>query len=192
MHGAGAPDLLTLVLAGGRATRFPGKLAVTVNGEALLSGVIRRLQACSQVVLAGRPHGIEPDIQIIDDAQPGRGPLSALAHAFSRLEATLILVVAGDMPNAGEPLLRLLQDAYRAGDAAVVPEHDGMVEPLAALYERAAFVRAAQAALTQGARSMHGLLERLPARYVTAPPDWFVNINAAADIPAASPQGSHG
>ena len=91
--------------------------------------------------------------------------------------------VAGDSPGITTEVLSRLERAWKDGDEAVVPDHDGRREPLAALYDREAFAREARILLRGGDASMHGLLERLRVRYVAMPAVHFVNINTAEDWP---------
>ncbi|HEX8805295.1 MAG TPA: hypothetical protein VF741_00045, partial [Candidatus Aquilonibacter sp.] len=71
---------------------------------------------------------------------------------------------------------------WQHGDEAVVPEHDGRLEPLAALYDREALLREAWECLHGEDRSMHALLARLRVRRVPCDAQAFANINTSADL----------
>ena len=182
-----APDLTIVILAGGRATRFPGKLEATFDGEPLLARVYRHLREVAPVVIAGRDTFSDAldallECPIIVDRWPDRGPLGGLLSAAYETNAARIFAAAGDAPLITRALIAKLLEAWIDGDEAVVPEHDGRLEPLAALYDRTAFVREAWECLHGGDASMHGLLARLRVRPVPADARTFANINTSADL----------
>ena len=81
-------------------------------------------------------------------AGPTAGRSAACFRQPVETRAQRIFAVAGDAPLVTAPLVETLLQARRDGDEAVVPEHDGRLEPLAALYERAALLRKAGSAYT--------------------------------------------
>lgn len=183
-----APNLAIVILAGGRATRFPGKLEAPFEGEPLLARVYHHLREVAPVMIAGRDTfsgrlDALLDCPIIVDRWPDRGPLGGLLSAACQTRAQRIFAVAGDAPLVTAPLVETLLQARRDGDEAVVPEHDGRLEPLAALYERAALLREGWECLHGEDRSMHGLLARLQTRRVPCEAKMFANVNTASDLP---------
>lgn len=175
-----------VVLAGGRATRFPGKLAHDVGGETLLERACRNASAAGiPVYLAGSATftpSDRPNLPLLEDRWPGGGPLRALFSACRSLQCDRIFALAGDEPNAGAALFAALNDAWQPGDEAVVPRHGSHLEPLAALYSRRALLREAEVLLAQGRDAMHALVERLHARTIDVPAATFANVNARADL----------
>lgn len=186
MSHAREPDLAIVILAGGRATRFPGKLEAALEGEPLLARVYRNMRGLGPVTIAGRDT-FSPaldallDCPIVVDRWPDRGPLGGLLSACLELHARCIFAVAGDAPMVTREVIDALRAAARDGDEAVVPSHGGRLEPLAALYLREALVREGLAAIAEADRSMHGLLRRLRTRDVALEERYFVNVNTAAD-----------
>ncbi len=180
-------DVTTVILAGGRATRFPGKLERDVCGEPLLSRVYHQLRGAAPVVIAGAGT-FSPkldaalDCPLIVDRWPGRGPLAGLLSACSELTSPWIFAVAGDAPHVTPLVLQTLLEARQDHDEAVVSEHGGLLEPLASLYRREALEREGQDVLHGGNASMHALIDRLKLRRVPMPADYFLNINTAADL----------
>jgi molybdopterin-guanine dinucleotide biosynthesis protein A len=177
-----------LLLAGGKATRFPGKLAREIDGEPMLLRVYRRLRAAGLPMFVAAqgtfPGGIDAqlDCPLLIDREPDGGPLAALCSACGQIGADRVFAIAADQPQLGTPLLEGLAAAWRPGDEAVVPHHGGRAEPLAALYARSAVLREGFALLRQGKGAMHALIERLRARLVTMPDAWFANVNMPADL----------
>ena len=180
-------DLAIVILAGGRATRFPGKLEADIGGEPLLARVYRHLRDVAPVTIAARDTFSAHldallDCPIVVDRWPDRGPLGGLLSACSELRAPLVFAVAGDSPLITRDVLQSLRAARRDGDEAVVPEHGGALEPLAALYDRVALMRVAMEALRGPDRSMHAALAKLRTRRVPLEQRFFLNVNTADDV----------
>ena len=182
-----AGDVTTVILAGGRATRLPGKLELPIDGEPLLARVYHHLRDAAPVVIAGAgtfSSALDAvlDCPIVIDRWPGRGPLAGLLSASTEIATPWIFAVAGDAPRVTPLVLRTLLEARRDGDEAVISEHEGRLEPLASLYRRDALEREGHDVLHEGNASMHALLDRLHVRRVTMAPDLFLNVNTAADL----------
>jgi molybdopterin-guanine dinucleotide biosynthesis protein A len=107
--------------------------------------------------MAGRP------AQLLAVADPGQGPLAALAAALRALPAEYLVVVAGDHPSLRVELLRRLV-AMRARAPALACRRGGRVEPLVAVYRREPALAAAEARLAGPEHSLRGLLSDLGAR----------------------------
>ncbi len=182
MNGA----IAVAILAGGRARRFPGKLEQPIGGRPMLAGVYEGAAATGWPVYLIGTRPLLPSIEGIDartiaDAAPGTGPLQAFAAACAAIQEPLVVALAGDEPYVDAALLRDLERCWVAGDEAVVPRHDGGIEPLAALYDRRAVLRESAAATSAGA-SMHALIQRLRVRYVPTPQRYFANVNTPDDL----------
>lgn len=176
-----------VILAGGRATRLPGKLERDFGGEPLLGRVYHNVRDFAPVIVAGAGSLNDSvdamlDCPIVIDRWPARGPLGGLLSASAETSAEHIFAVAGDAPNVTSEMLERLANAWQPGDEAVVPEHDGRAEPLAALYSKAALEREGYALLASDDASMHALLRRLHVRRVPLPANYFLNINTVADL----------
>ncbi|HUA09263.1 MAG TPA: molybdenum cofactor guanylyltransferase [Candidatus Acidoferrales bacterium] len=180
-------DLAIVILAGGRATRFPGKLEARFAGEPLLAHVYHHVRDIAPTLIAARDTfsvalDAELDCPIVIDRWPDHGPLGGLLSAAYETQAPWIFAIAGDAPLVVPGVVEALRSAWRTGDQAVVPEHEGRLEPLAALYDRAALLREAWECLHGGDRSMHALLARLRVRRVPLDAKFFANINTSEDL----------
>jgi molybdopterin-guanine dinucleotide biosynthesis protein A len=180
-------DLAIVILAGGRSTRFPGKLEATLDGEPLLARVYRQVRDIAPTVIAGRDTFSGDldallDCPIVVDRWPDRGPLGGLLSAAHEVTAPRIFAVAGDAPLVTEEIVNALLVAWEHGDEAAVPEHGGRLEPLAALYDREALMREAWECLHGEDVSMHGLLGHLRVRRVACEAAGFANVNTTADL----------
>jgi molybdopterin-guanine dinucleotide biosynthesis protein A len=179
------------ILGGGAATRLPGKLVLDAGGEPMIARVYRNVGRGRETFVScagGFPAAVDAHLPLpmVVDRMPGRGPLGGLVTTLARMRSAWVFVVAGDAPFVDADLPAALAAARRPGDEAVVPESfiDGVarLEPLAALYERWAFLRAGVAALRAGSRSVRGVVERLNARRVLVrDARIFTNVNTPAD-----------
>jgi molybdopterin-guanine dinucleotide biosynthesis protein A len=176
-----------VVLAGGRATRLPGKLERSIDGEPMLERVCRNARALGFPVYLAGSGEFSPalarglNLPMLHDRWPGAGPLRALFSAADALDCERIFALAGDEVCAGVALFRALEAAWRDGDEAVVPRHDARIEPLAAIYSRHALVREAGELLARRDEAMHALIARLQTRLVDVSGEHFANVNTPED-----------
>jgi molybdopterin-guanine dinucleotide biosynthesis protein A len=167
-----AGALAAAVLAGGSSRRMGrDKATLPVGGAELARRAIAAAArlATPVVVVAPAGHPAVPLAQATGAgwvADPGNGPLEALVCALRAVEAPHLLLLAADHPVLAPALLDLLA-AGRAGYEAVACRRGPRLEPLVAVYQRAAALAAAEAMLGEGAdRSLRGLLSRLHTRVV--------------------------
>jgi molybdopterin-guanine dinucleotide biosynthesis protein A len=109
-----------------------------VGGERVIDRVSRALRETTDdlLLVANDPAADAwlPGVRRTADLLRDRGPLGGI-HAALALRASVILVVAWDMPFVAPALLVELRRRGRAGHVAVVPESaDGRLEPACALY----------------------------------------------------------
>jgi molybdenum cofactor guanylyltransferase len=177
-----------VLLAGGQARRFPHKLEQRIGGEPMILRCYRALRATGWPVYvsANESFGSEIDAALdaplLADREPGRGPLHAFVSACESIAADRVFAVAADQPRLESSALERLADAWQKGDEAVVPSHDGKVEPLAALYDRRAVLRERPSLERDGKNAMHDLIARLAVRYVPMEAAFFYNVNEPADL----------
>jgi molybdopterin-guanine dinucleotide biosynthesis protein A len=181
-------DTAIVLLAGGQARRFPGKLEHPIDGRAMLVRVYERVHAAGwPVYIAGqssfsREVDAQLDAPLVIDRRPGGGPLRALLSACAAIRAERIFAVAADQPRFDAVVLRCLATAWQPGDEAVVPEHDGELEPLAALYARPALLAEGFELRRSGRSAMRDVIARLAARFVPLDAGYFYNVNRMADV----------
>jgi molybdenum cofactor guanylyltransferase len=161
------------VLAGGPSRRMGrDKATLPVGGAALgqlaLDAVAAVADPVALVAPAGHPANAllaraGPSSRLVAVADPGEGPLAALAAALRALPAAHLVVVGGDHPGLRVALLRHLVDG-RATAPALACRRAGVLEPLVAVYRRDAALAAAEARLAGPHRSLRGLLADLGVR----------------------------
>jgi len=157
------------ILAGGRARRLGGrdKSALAVGARSILDRQIAVLrEVADPVLLVGGPaRESGGGVRAVPDRYPGCGPLGGLFTALEAADTPQVLVVACDLPFLTAPFLRMLIEAGRDVDVALVRTHDGY-HPLCASYARscAAPIRRH---LDAGRLKVIDLLEEVRVRAIT-------------------------
>ena len=186
------------VLAGGASRRMGrDKATLAVGGVELASLALAAAARVAHPVVLVAPEG-HPARRVAAPAvaDPGLGPLAALAAALDALEAEHVLVLAGDHPGLRVELLARLVALAGEGEA-VACRRGPRLEPLVAVYERAPALAAARARLAGPARgrSLTRLLADL-GTLVVEEPEWrrldpdgrsFVDLDDPADLAAWDP-----
>jgi molybdopterin-guanine dinucleotide biosynthesis protein A len=127
-------------------------------------------QVVSPVIVVGAASQDLPplpaDVIITRDPAPARGPLVGLAAGLAAVTAEAAYVSSCDVPLLRPAFVRRMINLLGDFDAAV-PEVDGRLHPLAAVYRRE--VRTiAESLLSSGERRLTHLLSVLRTRIVTA------------------------
>lgn len=126
-----------VVLVGGQSSRMGrDKALIEIDGRTMLERAVDLLRPhVREILIIGDPakytttHG-----SVIADELPGMGPLGGLVTALKRARYVRLLVIACDMPDLNDRLMTCLKAALDEGHDAVVPQHSGGIEPLAAAY----------------------------------------------------------
>lgn len=173
-----------VLLTGGASRRMGAdKARLVVDGEPLAERIARSLaEHCSRVTALGR----EPldGCNFLEDQEDFAGPLIALSRFVPT--ANGVFVVSCDLPRFDGRLVSLL-DSLREGWQAVVPQADGHLQPLCALYSADAWGELA-GTVEEGKRSLMAWLENL--RYRTVDPEEIADagIDSLAIRGANSPE----
>ncbi|HTU51482.1 MAG TPA: molybdenum cofactor guanylyltransferase [Acidobacteriaceae bacterium] len=158
----GAPAEITgFVLAGGRSSRlgrdkallpWPPSDSAEENGQTLLQHSIVRLQSvCATVSICANRDDLSFAGAIIPDALPGSGPLGGIVAALEYSTTDWNLMLAVDLPYLPVEALQALAAFARSEEdprttsalsslppvACVLPQLDGLPQPLCGLYHRA-------------------------------------------------------
>ena len=188
--------MVAVILSGGQSRRMgTPKAWVDIGGRPCIGRVLDACRAAPlgvefQGTLAGLAEAF-PGVPVWPDADPGQGPLAALAAAFARRPGRSVFLLACDLPFVSPDLLRGVAAALDGADWAV-PAHGGQLHPLCAAYAPSALPLVA-ALLGQGRRDMHALLRHpaLSGRRVEPTPAWgapdtlLMNVNTPEDLAAA-------
>ncbi|HWW00346.1 MAG TPA: molybdenum cofactor guanylyltransferase [Candidatus Acidoferrum sp.] len=186
--------LTAMLLAGGCSRRMGrDKATLVFDGEPLWQRQLRALRKLPPTVLwvsgRTRPVWCPPELEIVLDEPPSRGPLSGLGAGLSRLQTSHLLVLAIDLPRVPVVHLRKLWSLAEPGKA-VIPLNEDYFEPLCAVYPAEASP-IAQQALSSGDFSLQHLAKSLVStslgRAYAVPPQerpFYLNLNTPADLPA--------
>jgi molybdenum cofactor guanylyltransferase len=156
------PGLTGILLAGGASSRFgsPKELA-EYEGETLADRAWRLLEeACDERLVVGRG-GL---------ADPGTGPVAAIAVGLRAAEHELAVVIPVDMPLLTPDALRLLADACR--DAATA-----QAGPLPC-----AVARRMLPAFETGERRLRTVLDGLATARIELDERLLANVNEPSDL----------
>lgn len=152
-----------ILLTGGRSRRLGTDksrlVADPATGETLAARGARRLRAVCGGPVLEVGDGVS-GLPSVREQPPGAGPLAALAAAGVELRARghrgPALLLAVDMPDVDEALLRLL--AEWPGEPTVVPVAGGRLQPVCARYGADAML-AAESLVIAGLRPFRNLLD---------------------------------
>src|SRR5579862_9783047 len=133
-----------LILAGGEATRLPGKLELDAGNVPMLARVFANLSPGRETWLSLKetlPPGLDAYLNapVAVDRWSARGPLAGMLGTMACMRSRWVFAAAGDAPLLDGAFVDELAAARREGDEAVVPVSARGFEPLAALYDRLAF-----------------------------------------------------
>jgi molybdopterin-guanine dinucleotide biosynthesis protein A len=134
-------DATGFVLAGGRSTRMgEDKALVRFAGLPLVEGALGILrEAGLDARIAGGASGLAEFAPLVEDAQPGLGPLGGICAALASTSARLAVFLPVDLPLLPAALVAYMLDHARiTGRAVTVPSVNGFVQTFPAVVNRAA------------------------------------------------------
>ena len=200
-QGAAKAPINGLVLAGGQSRRMQrDKAALELGGDPALHRAYRLLQAhcdaCFASIRADQAHDpVRRDLPHVVDDGVTEGPLAGIVSALNSQPGCAWLVVACDLPLLDDPTLTRLI-AHRDVTAiatAFASAHDGLPEPLCAIYEPASLPVLLEYA-NQDIRCPRKILLREDSR-VTLLPDAghaLDNVNTPEDLAQVSARLANG
>lgn len=165
-------EISAAVLAGGYSTRMGrDKASLPFGDGTLLSHQIQKLKklGIDEVLISGTAEGI-PDVY------PHRGPLSGIHACLLKTKHDAVLFLSVDAPLLPEETLLSLIEAHRSGITLL--EHDGELEPLMGIYDRA-LAETCESILKTERTSVRRLLDQAAVRTVpyTGDPALLFNCN---------------
>ncbi len=201
--GAPPPVMAGLVLAGGRSSRMgTDKALLALDGEPLAVGATAFLRGfCEPVLLAGGTTrrlamlralpGLGAVVPVTDAAADA-GPLAGLVAGLREAPTPLLAVLAVDLPHPSREVFALLAGLWR-GEAAVLPEVAGRLQPFHAVWAASA-LPVLERRLAGGQRSVVAAAVAAGARVVRPEvwsqvepdPGFTVNLNRPGDLSAGS------
>jgi molybdopterin-guanine dinucleotide biosynthesis protein A len=178
-------------LAGGEATRLPGKLQLAAGDVPMIVRVYRNVAARRETFISCKgtfPAAVDALLPcpMVVDRWPLRGPLAGILSTMQMMRSRYVFAVAGDAPFIDGSFIEWLARHVQPGDEAVVPQHDGRLEPLAAIYDRHAFGRIGTPLLLAGKGALKCVIDGMRTRYVPIAGEQrvFANVNTPAEYAA--------
>lgn len=159
--------LTAVLFAGGESRRMQvDKATLVLDGEPLWARQLRILRALrpEAIMISARskPVWCPPDIDIILDEPPSRGPLSGMIAALRKIRTTHLLALAVDLPEMTSEHLKKLWSLSQQG-MGVAPQNENFFEPLCAIYPVES-MGLANDALSNNDVSLHGFIRTLAAK----------------------------
>ncbi|MGA9289394.1 MAG: molybdenum cofactor guanylyltransferase, partial [Anaerobacillus sp.] len=183
--------MIGVVLAGGESRRFGSpKAFAKYGGMAFYRIVLNQLQTIvNETAIVTKKDLIEDfytspsdHVRLLLDHESvvGKGPLAGIYSAMEEIKGDYYVTVACDMPFVKEEvLMKLLEEMKKHPKAmAVVPIHQGRIQPLCAIYH-ASCSNVIKDNLRLGKKRMTDLLDEIKVHYISfdAEQHYFVNIN---------------
>jgi len=179
-------DATAIVLSGGASRRMgEDKSIMPVRGQPLIAAVLDQLHPhFPTVMVSGQKDKYAfTGCQVIEDLEPGRGPLMGLLSTLRQSDHELNFVVACDVPDIHFPFVRRMFREIGEHDAGVPVLPGARKQPLFAVYKRSV-AEAIEPLMAEGGQSMHALLDRLDVHYLETDGDWYHNLNTRDDLDA--------
>jgi molybdopterin-guanine dinucleotide biosynthesis protein A len=129
-----------IILAGGRGSRINrNKALITLpDGKALIQrsiGVLRNIFTEILIVANQRETYKDFGVEVVEDLIKGKGPLGGILTGLAYSTSHFNFVIGCDMPFPQPALIELMLE--KCGDYdVVIPEANGEVEPLFAVYSK--------------------------------------------------------
>jgi molybdopterin-guanine dinucleotide biosynthesis protein A len=128
-----------VILAGGKSKRMgQNKALMDHRGKPLIQHVLETIRPLTErQMIIGDPALYEGfGVPVHADAFTGKGPLAGLHSALKHSTTDLNFIVGCDMPNIDRSILDHLSGHLDESHDAFVPIHDGLIEPLCAIYHK--------------------------------------------------------
>lgn len=181
-----------IILAGGHSLRMGrDKNLLLFQGEEMIQRTVKVLRQVVEDVVIASDNGEKyqlSGVREVADRYRERGPMAGIHAGLLAIKNERALVVPGDMPFLHADLLRELAN-YAAECDVIVPECDGKMEPLCAVYTKRC-LPAIEACLRSDIRKVVSLYEKVTVKKVSVAEfsklgdwrDWFCNVNTPNDL----------
>lgn len=162
------PRVSAVILAGGQSRRLGmDKAFAQVGGVPIIERVVRRVCQISDdtLIVTSRPESYRHlGVRLVEDIWPGKGSLGGIYSGLGAARHEQSLVVACDMPFLDPKLLRFMVLLSEDFDV-VIPNPDGLLEPLHAVYSRTC-LKHIESLLHAGDLRIVDFLSQVQVRYI--------------------------
>ena len=158
-----------IILAGGENRRMgTDKAFLDIDGRPMIEHILDVFSTLFKrtIVVTNTPDRYRNyDVEVTCDALDIRGPLTGIYSGLLKSTDEYNFVVACDMPYLNPRLISYMGE-IAAGQDAVVPQFNGFLEPLHAVYRRE-LLTAIEAQIRKQDRRIRGLFDHIQVRYIT-------------------------
>lgn len=179
-----------IILSGGKSSRMgKEKALVDFKGLKLIEYSIKALEPfCDEIIIStNNPHlYAEFDFKCIADEKKNIGPIGGIFTLLNNSSYQDNIILSCDIPFVEQKFIKYLLDNYN-GETALIPQHNGKVEPLCAVYNKSILKYVNQQIAISDFKLMN-LLSKSNANFLSVD-EWehyteklFSNLNSMKDI----------
>ena len=174
------------------------KALLNLSGKTIIEATLDRVSVLSEVhfIVTNDPglYSFIKHVCIIEDLFPGRGPLGGIVTAFKEIDFPFLVMCACDMPFASPELFQLeFETLISQNFDVVIPQYQGKLEPLHAVYRKQTCIEPAVSHFQQGGRKIIDWFSQVKVKVITEADfpgsgphgDAFFNVNTPEDYAAA-------
>ena len=161
-------ELTAFILAGGKSSRMGrDKAFLEIAGRSLLQRALALAgTVAEETVIVGDATKFSPWGRVVEDVYTERGPLGGIHAALASSKTDLNLMLAVDLPFLEARFLQyLVTEAKKSQAVVTVPESDGGLQPLCAVYRRQ-FASLAEQGLLKMENKIDALFARTETRII--------------------------
>jgi molybdopterin-guanine dinucleotide biosynthesis protein A len=178
------------VLTGGRSKRMGrDKASLVINGRSLLEMQLEKLRAAGIQDLMvsdapGSTRNIPADARIVEDMQPDKGPLCAIASALKASSAGYCVILSVDAAAvSADTVGKLIRTAEESSADIVILASPSGIQPLIGVYKKS-LAEDALALVNSGRLAVRELFRGHPPVLLKLPEDSpeLLNCNTPEDL----------
>lgn len=155
-----------MILTGGSSSRFGSdKSQAKLGANSLIENLLITLPPEIGIVIVGPELENSPrQVRYTQEHPLGGGPVAAIEAGLKLIDSEFVAIIATDMPFASQILAVLRENFPEAEDATIPLDHEGIRQPLCALYRRDALVRAIKELGNTQGQSVRDLIKILTVK----------------------------
>lgn len=177
-------DYDAIVVAGARSERLGGidKAMLDVGGESLLARAVAAVAGAVTVTVVGPQRSAATPVVWREESPPGGGPVAAFASGLTVGAASVVVLIAADLPFIAGAISSLVS-SVGSQDVAVLVDESGRENYLASAWRRDAAMAAVSGDVV--GRSMRSLMPGLDVVQVRDEGGWGMDCDTWPAVDAA-------
>jgi len=163
-----------------------------IQGKPIIENTLEKLEAIFEdiIIITNNEDELRDykHIRMACDIYHNKGPLGGLHSAMANTDRKAVFLVASDMPELNSKVIRYILENYeRQAFEALIPQYQGHIEPLHAVYGREIFERLDDFIRNTNDYSIREFLKLVDEKYLLIDKikdikNPFLNINSADDL----------